>query len=455
MTVSSKQITFVVALLFLALVLSVGCKPETPPARAPQAGASVSPKSTPATGVSVLPTPTVHPDDIEPTQAPTFTPPPVPTLLPTPIVTPIPVASPPFIPEVVGKAQQPFWIFYWQGNEVWRVDDQGNDRQLVIDTYKALGQYLTAEPYLESGGGLRVNVSPDGQKLALVLVDKAKLTRQREPVTFSIYLFDSQTNSLKFLSEGTSPTWSPDGKHIAFIPGSTDSDGFMWDRGLAIADVETGKTDQLIKADSVHSDYRVSNWIWSPDGQQIVYQINQGYQSIPGIWMIDLEKKSPALIPGTEALFDRFPLGIHVGRWLPDEQHLLVLAEDPTKGLEHLSSLWILSIKNGELSQLTQDMTVTAGILSPDGKWIAINATRQYEQEHQPYDIWLLSADGAKLSRMTAAPPQDIGGYWSPDETHLIFLREGVGLVKFALDSGTLTPIGIDPGFNFALGGVK
>jgi Tol biopolymer transport system component len=100
-------------------------------------------------------------------------------------------------------------------------------------------------------------------------------------------------------------------------------------------------------------------------------------------------------------------------------------------------------------------MTVTGGVLSPDGKWIAINATRQYEHEHQPYDIWLLSADGTNLLRVTGAPPQDSSVHWSPDGTRLFFLRTGVGLVTLSLDTGILTPIGIDSGFNFASGGAK
>ncbi len=459
MAVSSKWLRALL-FVFLMLVALTGCKPDRPrQTTQPQAGAPVSPLQAPTQPMSILPTPTKDLEEIGPTIAPLPTFPPVPTPLPTPVVTPIPVASPPFIPEVVGKTPQPFWIYYWQGNEVWRVDDQGKDRQLLLDTYKKLALYLTAKPYLESGGGLRVSVSPDGQKLALVLVDKAKLTRQREPVTFSIYLFNIQTNDLKFLSEGTLPTWSPDGKHIAFIPGSTASDGFVWERGLAVADVETGKIDQLIKADSLHPDYRVSNWIWSPDSRQIAYQINQGYQSIPGIWMIDLEKKLPALMPGTEASFDRFPFGIHVGRWLPDGQHFLVIAEDPTKGLEHVSSLWVLSVQSGKLAQLTQDMTVTGGILSPDGKWIAINATRQCEQEHQPYDIWLLSADGTKLLRVTGAPPQDIGGFWSSDGTRLVFRRDGVGLVALSLQTGSVTPLSVnlsgEASYDYAVGGNK
>jgi len=31
------------------------------------------------------------------------------------------------------NGERPFWIIYWHGNEVWRIDDQGKERQLLLD----------------------------------------------------------------------------------------------------------------------------------------------------------------------------------------------------------------------------------------------------------------------------------------------------------------------------------
>jgi Tol biopolymer transport system component len=320
-----------------------------------------------------------------------------------------------------------------------------------------LGQWLTdiPDPYKNSDCcwiGPRVAVSPNGQKLALV-VDKIKGTKS-DRFTFSIYVFDIPTGSLSVLSDGEFPKWSPDGKRIAFRRGNTEND-----RGLWIADVETGKVWLLIKDNAVSKDVFISNWVWSPDSRQIVYQFNQGYQSVPGIWMIDLDNKSPLLMPETDKLVDRFPMGVHVDDWLPDGQHLLVMAEDPAKGLEHVSSFWILSIKSGELVELTHDMRVGGGLLSPDGKWLAINASRHYEGERQPADIWLLNLDDKRLLRVTFAPPEDIGGYWSPDGTRLVFRREGVGLAMLSLQTGNVSSLGVDlldtTSYNYTVGGSK
>jgi hypothetical protein len=109
----------------------------------------------------------------EPTPTLRYTPtmPPLPTAMPTPAVTPIPTVAPPVIPEVAGKPEQPFWLFYWQDNEVWRIDDRGQDRELLLDTYQRLGQWLTGHPMPGTDccpGGPRVVVSPDGRDLRRV-----------------------------------------------------------------------------------------------------------------------------------------------------------------------------------------------------------------------------------------------------------------------------------------------
>lgn len=388
-----------------------------------------------------IPTPLPN---IEP-PTPTF--PPVPTLLPTPVVTSIPAALFPVIPEVVGKVPQPFWIIYWQGNEVWRVDDQGKEQQLLFDTYNSLGQWLTAHPMEGSDccwSGQRVVVSPDGQKLALVVVDKDKLSYKGEPFTFSIYVLDIQTGDLKLISKGVQPVWSPDSKRIAF--GS--------EQGLWIADLETNQVSPVVTKDPATSELEVRYWAWSLDGKQIAYRYGEGMIDKPELWIKSVVgESSPQTVPNIPA-----DLYYGCGSWMPDGQHLLCYAQDWVAP-GHPSNLWSVSITTGERRQLTRDLFAYGGQWSPDGRWLAFSAISLYEQEEQPYDIWLLSADGAKLLRVTSAPPQDNFGYWSPDGTRLVFLREGNGLAILSLETGEVTSLDVslpyDSRFNYARGGSK
>ena len=451
------RLTLVKALMLAAMVpiaaLLVGCQPEGL-VYDPQSGRWVSPLPTTTSFASPLPTPTID-DDLPPTLIPSPTLPPFPTPLPTPVVTPIPTVAPPIIPEAVGKDQQPFWIIYWQGNEIWRIDDQGKERQLLLDTYKQFGQWLTGHPMEGSDccwDSVRVMVSPDGQKLAVVVVDRIKLTYKGEPFTFSIYLFDIRTGDLRFFSKGASPVWSPDGKRIAFV--RLTASGEMPEGGLWIGDLETDQIYQLIEGDPDNPTLHVSYWMWSPESLRIVYRYSEGSIGKPGIWIKSVADSSPSyLIPNVPA--DFYPYGL---LWTPDGQHLLGNVQEWVVPGQPMS-LWTISVNSGERQQLTRHMDVAPIQWSPDQNWLTVNARRLYEREEQPYDLWLLSADGTQLLRVTSAPPQDLGGYWSPDGTRLIFQREGTGLSILSLVTGDIASPGVslahDSRYNYAIGEIK
>jgi Tol biopolymer transport system component len=460
MAISRKQATYAVMLLFLALCFTVGCKPDTPLSRAPQSSAQsplqtpqteapLLPPATPTIPVSILPTPTAVYHDLDATIAPSPTPPPVPTPLPTPVVTPIPVASPPFIPEVVGKAPQPFWIYYWQGNEVWRVDDQGKDRQLVIDTYKTLGQYLTdiPDPYRDSDCcwiGPRVVVSPDGKKLGLIVVDKIKGSKA-DQFTFSVYIYDVMSNDLRYIDEGVQLAWSPDSEHIAFRKG----------RGLWMADLETRQTRELVPE---HDDpnMHVTEFVWSPDNTQIAYLYSFSMQRLSTVWAVSADRKTPP--HELFSLEKDYP--IYGVSWYLDGQQIAFLSQEGVRDRRYESSvqnLWTISLLTDARAQFTHNIEVQSYGFSPDHKWLFIAGYPLYETGHQNYarDLWLLSIDGKDLRRLTANQG-DLGVMgWSPDGTRLIVWRSEVRPLLFSLADGTATVLDFDLGTGYQVGGVK
>ena len=464
-----KGVVGVLLLAGLAVVLSLtlkgpaGDEPTSPATASPpvvQEGpvattAAQSPIETPMEKPTITPLPTLTPTEETtfqsplptPTPWPTPTVPPFPTPIPTPIVTPIPTVAPPVIPEVVGKRQQPFWIFYWQDNEVWRVDDQGQGRELLLDTYQHLGQWLTGHPMEGTDCcwvGPRVVVSPDGQKLVLVVVDNIKLAAKDDPFTFSIYMFDVQSRDLKLISEGVLPVWSPDSQRVAFL-----KEGGLW-----IADMETGQVHERVTKHEKQN-MHITEFAWSADGSQIAYLYNYGsYQRIPTIWLIHTGDKTPP----RHLLGQDFP--IYGLTWSADEQQIFFLSQEggrDTSQYHSVQNLWSISLATGERTQLTRDMRVQSYGVSPDNQWLFIAGHHLYERSQENYsrDLWFLSMDGKDLRRITANQGDLAVSGWSPDGTRLIVWRAEADPILYSLENGTATTLNFDLGFDYKVGGVK
>jgi Tol biopolymer transport system component len=347
----------------------------------------------------------------------------------------------------VGKASQPFWIYYWQGNEVWRVDDQGKDRQLVIDTYKQLGQYLTdiPDPYKNTDCcwiGPRVVMSPDGQKLALVVVDKIKGTKN-DQFTFSIFLFDIATSDLKLLSEGTQPVWSPDIRYIAFLK----------NRGLWIADLDTWQVRERIVADR-QLDMHITEYTWSPDTTQIAYLYNFSMQRLPTIWAVYIDSTESA-----RQLVNLDSGEIYGITWTPNAKQIIYFSTEGARDSRYIhdENLWSVTLGAGQRTQLTRDMMLRGGFISPDGKWLLYSGYQLYMQsvDAQARDLWLMSTDGKDLHRIQTNQNFGAAG-WSPDGTRLILARDDIGLEALSLTDGKAAQIGgVRNNADYALGGVK
>jgi len=160
-------------------------------------------------------------------------------------------------------------------------------------------------------------------------------------------------------------------------------------------------------------------------------------------------------------LSDRFLYGVYVGDWLPDGQHLLAVMDEPIDSYVTARNLWTISTQSGELAQLTHNTVAAGAISSPDRRWFAVTAVRLYEQAEPPYDIWLLSADGTQLLRVTSLSSREgfFADSWSPDGTRLVIWRDGIGVSILSLETGEVTPLGLIPlgesNNNFAVGGSK
>ncbi|MGA7415044.1 MAG: hypothetical protein WBW33_31530, partial [Bryobacteraceae bacterium] len=171
---------------------------------------------------------------------------------------------------------------------------------------------------------------------------------------------------------------------------------------------------------------------WSPDGQQLVYAINN-----------DLHI---ARSDGTEIRkLVTAPAPPHFPRWSPDGKRIRFFLRE--KESSPKKSLWEVSVESGALRSLLRDwqpsLSVYCGNWSPDGRYFVFEVTG-----HGTSNIWAL-AEPMGLHRAAAAPFQITTGpmaayipVFSPDGKHMFM--DGVldkrEFLRYDLQSGQLTP---------------
>jgi dipeptidyl aminopeptidase/acylaminoacyl peptidase len=413
MTVSSKCLRTLL-LGFVALVALIACKPDTPPNQTSQAGALISPKSTPTAQVSILPTPTINSEDIEPTISPSLTPPPVPTRLSTPVVTPIPTTIPPIIPLSV-QTTKPYMLVFHDNDVIQTVSISGNvsTDNVLLDVHAQSPLFLADERSNIYNWG---SPSPDGSQLAIVLssVETLSSLSKNEVPKFSIYLLDLSTGRLQSLVQnGVEPVWSPDSTRIAYRDKNS---------GLSVIDVTTGKTQEIyaVKPESGHF---VTAIDWAPDSKRLVFS-DAVFRESYAIVVADANAVGPATtLVSSTTHWPRYP------KWSPTGDKILYVSPTgKSSGPDVVQNLWAMNPDGSGQVQLTHDVYVyDLPRWSPDGNWIVFAGPTAYENLQSFYELWLVDKKGSEIKRLTSnitEPVNESAPMWSPDGTQIIFAKD-------------------------------
>jgi tricorn protease len=169
-------------------------------------------------------------------------------------------------------------------------------------------------------------------------------------------------------------TWSPDGRHIAFL--SEDSGDYE----LIIKPYHgEGKPVQLTR----DTDSWITGYLWSPDSRKVLVADKKNR-----LRLVDVSTRSVTDV-------DRGVYSpIRDYSWSPDSRWVAYVKEAGN----HMTSIWLYSLESGERVQLTSEQgNESSPVFSDDGKTLSFVAQRQYNWQTRRFDsrlfIGTLQAD--------------------------------------------------------------
>ncbi|MGH9366368.1 MAG: winged helix-turn-helix domain-containing protein [Thermoanaerobaculia bacterium] len=262
----------------------------------------------------------------------------------------------------------------------------------------------------------RVAWSPDGRWLALARRDARGV--------FALELLSPATLERRPLTRppeeilgDTSPSFSPDGRAVAFTRNITDSVG-----DIHRVSIEEGEPRRL-----TFDDRDTMGSAWSDDGQSVLFSSSRA--GIYSLWRVPSGGGEPEWVAGGGAKM-KHPSAARSRRLLAYESWVYEV------------NLWRAPARPGlpatasRLTESTDEWNYEPAI-SPDGTRVAFVSTRSGATE-----VWVAGSDGSEPSRLTS-----FGGArvetprWSPDGRRLVFsARAPARSDLYAIDAAGSVP---------------
>ena len=178
------------------------------------------------------------------------------------------------------------------------------------------------------------------------------------------------------------PTWSPDGKELAYLAVTT--------RGPSHLRVQVLNKWKLLY--SVEEGACQSGYSWSPDSQQIAFDsLHNGISSDIYVVTVDSDEHVLTNLSNTAEIHEYEP------KWSPNGDTILftgAIGSENNPSVDLLQEIYILNIDTGKITQLTNDAELQKInlIWSPDGEHIAFLSTDVRNQAY--WNLEVMDADG-------------------------------------------------------------
>ncbi len=276
-------------------------------------------------------------------------------------------------PRVQGHAALTGQIAY----ETWDRDPPGAPAEIyVVDVDGTNRRNLTNHRSRDSGPSW----SPDGRQIAFSS-DRA--------AGQGIYIMEANGRLQRLLTDfGAGPlAWSPDGRRLAFVAyvdGNLDI--------YVIDAVVPERWERPAVPQRLTEDPARDSWpSWSPDGRQIAFESDrQEDKAQAGIYVMDADGGNPRnLTPVWSA---------HQPSWSPDGQQIAFAS-----GRGGTMGIWVMDADGGNPRNLTDEWGGDeAPSWTSDGQHIIFQSYRDIN-----YEVYVMEADGTDQRNLTRSPDQE------------------------------------------------
>jgi len=301
----------------------------------------------------------------------------------------------------------PSWSPDGQRIALLRSVSEGRASVIVVSSTGG-GEQLLARIATYDGVEVRLAWSPDGQWIATSEADPAQSPMRL--VLISAKTGEKQRLVYKPAAVGgdVSPSFSPDGRHLAFARHLSP----------AVADMYVMELPQDGRA--IPEAVRVTNWnrwnstpVWTEDGQELLF-VGDEPRAGRRIWRI------PAFRRADPRLLNQF--GEDSSSIALGPRGRLVYSKETLD-----TNIWRIDLQSQSDKSTRAVASPLPGIAStrlennpqysPDGDYIAYQSERSGEAE-----IWICKSDGSSARQLTRLHAK-VSGYprWSPDGKHIVF----------------------------------
>jgi len=321
---------------------------------------------------------------------------------------------------------------------------------------------LTVNHFLDVEAVGDPQLSPDGSQLVYT---RRWVNAIEDRWQSALWIMKADGTRNRFLVEGSSPRWSPDGTRIAYVASGEPKGAQIWVRWM---DAEGGSS-QITRVEQTPG-----NINWSPDGKSLAFTMIVP-EGPPKEWRIDMPAppegakwtKPPRIVERMHYRADRvgflkdgythlfvvsadggtprqitkgewnlgsraygIPLGVGLD-WTPDGKSIvfdgLMMDDWDTRWRE--SYIYAVDVETRRTRQVTSVRGVWANpVVSPDGRRISFTGFEWVPQTYKASDLHVIDLDGDNMTNLSAGLDRDPGNvHWASNSRSIYFTAGNQG----------------------------